>query len=445
MLTWAEKYRPKRLSEIAGNTKAIKTIVDWLKSWKENQVDKRALLLYGPAGVGKTSCAYAIARELNAEVIELNASDFRTRDVINRIVGSALGSGVLFSEKKSKVIVIDEVDGIHGRAEYGGLAALMKLIKTTPYPIVLIANDPWKLPQEFRSLTKMVEFKKIPERTVVVVLREILRKEGIKADEKALKIIAANSGGDLRAAVNDLQAVAQGKKKITLEDVSAIYMRDSEVKIFDVLVRILKTTSIERAREAIMESAEEPETVLKWLAENVPIEYRKPADLARAMNYISRADVFLARIRRRQDWGLLSYATDLMSMGVAKAKEDKYKGFTRYSYPKTFVMLANTRKSREEEKTMAKLIQGKEGYINRVHASLRVIKEEFLPMVEIIMSKNLEMAAKLASELEFDQKDIELFVRDRDRAREIYKLAKKFTEERLKAKRTGKQISLFEF
>ncbi len=448
MLTWVEKHRPEKLEEIAGNPSAIKTIISWLKEWKKGRPKKRAILLYGPAGVGKTSCAYAIARELNSDIIELNASDFRTKDVINRVVGGATQSGLLSQEKAGKVIIIDEVDGIHGRAEYGGLSALIKLIKVTPYPIVLIANDPWKLSPEFRNLTQMVEFRKITERTVLHVLKEIARKEGIKADEKALKVIAANSGGDLRAAINDLQAVAQGKNKLEVGDVISLFMRDSEVKIFDVLVRILKTESIERAREALQDSEEDPETVLRWLVENVPIEYKNSEDLAKAMNYLSRADVFLGRIRRRQDWGLLKYAMDLMSAGVAKAKSSKYKGFTRYSYPKTFVMLARTKKSREETKELALKLQGREGYSNKIHASLKVIKQEFLPLAERIMENNIGMAAQLASELEFDLKDIEAFVKNKDKAKEIFQLSQKITQERLRKQMKGdksKQISLFEF
>ncbi len=447
MLTWVEKHRPERLEEIAGNPGAIKTIMSWLDKWEGGRPEKRAILLYGPAGVGKTSCAYAIARELNSDIIELNASDFRTKDVINRVVGNATKSGGLYKEKKGKVIVLDEVDGIHGRAEYGGLAALIKLIKVSPYPIVLIANDPWKISAEFRKLTLMVEFRRITDRTIVHVLKEIVKKEGIKTDEKALKIIAANSGGDMRASINDMQAVAQGKSKIGVEDVAYLRMRDSQVKIFDVLARILKTESIDRAREALRDSEEDPDTVLKWLVENVPLEYKNSEDLSRAMNFLSRADVFMGRIRRRQDWALVKYAMDLMSAGVAKAKKSRYRGFTRYSYPKVFVMLAKTKKSRQKTREMALRLQGREGYSNKIHASLKVITEEFIPLAERIM-KNTEMAARLASELEFDLKDIELFVKSKDRAKEIYQLSLRITHDRLRKQMKGdrsKQISLFEF
>lgn len=448
LLTWVEEYRPRKLEDIAGNPKAVKKLVAWVEKWKKGRPKKRAILLYGPAGVGKTSAAYALARELNSDFIELNASDFRTRDIINRIVGGATSSGVLSQERTGRIIIVDEVDGIHGKADYGGLSALMKLIKSTSYPIVLIANNPYKLSRDFRALSLMVEFRKISERSVQRVLKEVAGREGIKTDEKVLKVIAANAGGDLRAAINDFQAVAQGRERVGLSDVELLYMRDTEIKIFEVLARVLKTESIDRAREALRESQEDPETVLKWLVENVPIEYKRSEELAEAMDRLSRADIFFGRVRRRQDWVLMKYAIDLMSAGVAKSKKAKYRGFTRYSYPKTFIMLARTRKARKESRELALKIQGKRGYVNRVHCSLREIEQEFLPMVEQIMENNRAMAAQLTSEtgLEFD--DIRALIGDKEEAGKIYELSQEIARERLRARMLGdksKQASLFEY
>jgi len=441
-----EKYRPEKLEDIAGNPKAVRLLVDWMEKWKEGRHKKKSVLLHGPAGVGKTSAAYALARELNSDYIELNASDFRTRDVINRVVGSASKSGLL-DDYSGRIIIVDEVDGIHGKADYGGLSALMKLIQATSHPIVMIANDPYRLSKEFRALTEMVEFRKIKERTVQHVLKEVAGEEGIKASDKVLKVIAANSGGDLRAALNDFQAVSQGREEVNLSDVEILYMRDSEINIFNVLARILKTDSIDRAREALRESQEDPETVFKWLVENVPLEYKEGDDLARAMNYLSRADVFLGRVRRRQDWTLMKYSLDLMSAGVASAKKKKYKGFTRYSYPQTFVLMARTKKSRKENLNLARKIQGKEGYTNRVHSSVREIRQNFLPMVEVIMENNREMGARLASELELDEEDLKTLVRE-EKGKKIFQLSQEITRERLKAQMKGdssKQASLFEY
>jgi replication factor C large subunit len=447
MKIWVEKYRPEKLRDVAGNPTSIKTIVEWSEGWREGMPKKRAILLYGPAGTGKTSVAYALARELNYDYIELNASDTRTHDVINRVVGSASSLSTLNPEYEKKVIILDEVDGIHGKSDYGGLSALKKWVRLSLQPIILIANDPWSLPRDFRSLTLMVSFKRINQRTVLKILKNICSSEGIETDEKVLKIIAANANGDLRSAINDLQALSEGKKKLSLPDIDILTMRDSEVKIFDTLIRIFKTTSCERAREAVWDSGEDPDTLLKWIVENVPREYEDPEDLAKAFNYLSRADIFKGRIIRRQDWGLLAYVTDLMSAGVAVSKKNKYKKFTRYQYPQVFALYARTKKQRAVMDSIAEKIIGRRDTTNeKTHCSKKEAKEEYIPMLRIILNNDQEMGSKLASELELTLEEIQFFVKEEALAKKIYDRSKKITAERIKGRiRKEKQASLAEF
>lgn len=419
METWTEKYRPKKLKEIAGNSKAIKALLKWVNEWKEGIPEKKAVLLYGPPGVGKTSVAYALANELGYDYIELNASDTRTYKVINRIVGAASHTLTLSNDtKRKKIIILDEVDGIHGKYDIGGLKAIVKCIKETFQPIVLIANNPWNLPKEFRQLVLMIQFGRINTRTIVKILKEICRKEGIVASENVLKIIATNSNGDLRAAINDLQALAQGEKKLTIESTEILSLRDSEVKIYETVLRILKTKYAYRAIEAVQESEEDPETIIQWLVENVPREYTSKEDLSRAFDYLSKADIYLGRIKRRQDWGLMKYAIDFMSAGVALAKEEKYSQFVKYSYPTIFTKLAQTKKIRERQKAIAEKLKQK------LHCSKKVIKEIYFPLFEIIFRENEKEAIKLAREFELDLEDIIYFVGEDKIGRKIYNKAK---------------------
>ncbi len=440
MLTWVEKYRPQKVREVAGNSKSIDAIVGWINAWKTGIPKKRGILLHGPAGVGKTSVAYAIANELGYDRIELNASNARTQDVINKIVGSASTLTTLNPLQDRKIIVIDEVDGIHGKAEYGGLKALMQAIRKTKQPIILIANDPWKLSRDFRNLVQMVKFDRLDQRIVIGVLKEICTHEGIRTDEKVLKIVATNSNGDLRSAVNDLQALGEGKDNIAISDIDLLSMRDSELQIFDVLRRILKTRDCDRAREAVWDSGENPDTILKWLSENLPIEYGDSRDLAEAFNYISRSDIFMGRIIKRQDWGLLSYAVDLMSAGVATSKKHHYRGFTPYKYPETFALYARKRQERGLLDSAAVKIAEK------IHCSKKEAKAEYFPVLRVIM-ENVEMGSRIASELEFTIDEVQYFVGER-KAKHIHDSAELITKERIRSqthKDVGKQSSLFEF
>ena len=138
-IEWAEKYRPQTLKEIIGNKKAVQDLQTWAEKWLSGIPERRAVILHGPAGVGKTSTAHALARDLGWEVIELNASDQRTAGVIEKVAGSAASMNALFGGKR--LIILDEADNLHGTADRGGMRAIAGIIKSTLQPIVLIAND----------------------------------------------------------------------------------------------------------------------------------------------------------------------------------------------------------------------------------------------------------------------------------------------------------------
>jgi replication factor C large subunit len=424
MLLWVEKYRPKSLAELIGNQKTVSRLREWAEEVKAGSAKKRALLLYGPPGSGKTSAAYAFAKELGYDIIESNASDTRTRDKIDRIVGSASNLGLIDPDKKGKLIILDEVDGIHGRSDYGGLSALKNIIKKTKEPLILLANDPWGLPSDFKALCEFLEFRSIDRRSILKVLKEISLEEGIKADEKALNIISSNANGDLRSAINDLQSLGQGGS-IGLEDVSSLFMRDSELSVFKVLAQILKTDSCQRAREAMFDSDEDPETLLNWLVENVPLEYEDPEDLARAYAHLSRADVFLGRIKRRQDWRLLGYASDLMSCGVAVSKKKRYHKFVKYRYPAMFVMLARSRGRRNLTREISSKIS------KRCHVSTKIASKEFIPLL-INLFRDIGKGSKLSSYFHFDLGEIEFF--DPDNAKKIHDLSQRISAENITVK-----------
>ena len=140
---------------------------------------------------------------------------------------------------------------------------------------------------------------------------------------------------------------------------------------------------------------------------------------------------------------------DLMSAGVALAKKKKYTGFTRYQYPKIFAMYARSRDRRQSFGALAEKLQGRRDAHTKIHASKRVIKEQFIPMLELIMKHNPELAALAASELELELKDIKLLTGGNEKlAAEIYRRAEEITKDRLRRLTRGdktKQVSLWEF
>ncbi|HDH28593.1 MAG TPA: AAA family ATPase, partial [Euryarchaeota archaeon] len=171
MLLWVEKHRPQKLSDLVGNPRTLARISEWTHEFKDGEAKKKALLLHGPPGSGKTSAAIALSEELGFELVETNASDVRTKDAVERKVGFAASLASLDPESKGKIILIDEVDGIHGRSDFGGLAAVKKIIKSSKEPVILLANDAWSLPADFRALCELLEFKRIDRRAVLKVLK----------------------------------------------------------------------------------------------------------------------------------------------------------------------------------------------------------------------------------------------------------------------------------
>src|SRR2546426_9127924 len=102
---WTVRYRPRTTREIAGNKPALEKIRQWLDSWSEGKPSKAAVLLYGPAGVGKTTIAEAVARERNWDLAERNASGKRSRGFLSRISGLASTQALLFNHRR--LILLD--------------------------------------------------------------------------------------------------------------------------------------------------------------------------------------------------------------------------------------------------------------------------------------------------------------------------------------------------
>src|SRR3989344_3254321 len=206
-----KEYSPKKVSEIESNREQVSKIIEFIKNFKIQK--KKALLIYGPTGTGKTSHVYTIANELNLEILELNASDFRNSDSIKSIVGSASKQQSLFF--KSKIILIDEVDGISGQQDRGGLQALIEVIEESSFPIIITSNDIEieKLSSLLRKVN-LLEFKPVENKTIYKILRDICDNEKINYEETDLVEISENINGDLRAAMLDLDKFFICKKFI---------------------------------------------------------------------------------------------------------------------------------------------------------------------------------------------------------------------------------------
>ena len=372
-MSWTEKYSPKKVSEVVGQKKAVEQFLNWLKRWKPGS---KAALFHGPAGVGKTCLVEALGKEKNLEVIEMNASNYRTAKQIREVIGQSAKQKSLF--KKGKVFLIDEIDGLVGREDRGGIGEIIKIIKESRYPIVLTVNDLYD-PRliTLRNYCELIEFKRIHFWDVVKRLKYICEKEGLSYEKGVLEQIARRSGGDLRSAINDLETIGRMRKEIKLKDLEVLGAREKEVNIFDVLKMIFKTSTALAAKLSIQNVDKDPDEIFWWIEQNIVNEYERPEEIAKAFDFLSKADLFRQRVKRRQNWKFKKYMIDLMTAGVALSKKEMYRKFTRYQYPKKIKFLAGTKIERKDRKE--KLLELARG----LHCSTKKVKEEFLPFLNL--------------------------------------------------------------
>jgi len=370
MLT--EKYKPEKLEDVVGHKEAMDEILKWFDFWKPGN---KPLLLYGPVGIGKTSIIQTLASEKNFDFIEMNASNYRSAKQIREVIGLSVSQQSLF--KRGKLFMIDEVDALSGNADRGGVSEMIKLVKETKFPIILAANKPWE--SKLTSLRKcctLVELKKLSVNDIEKHLKKIAEKERIDIDKEALREIAELAGGDLRAAITDLESLRY-KERITVDDLDVLSTREKEQSVYDALSKMFRADTVLNARRALDNVEKRPEELFWWIETNIQSEYKKPEEIVAAFDALSAADVFQARIRATNKWRFLVYMIDLMTGGVAMAKRKKRFNFVRYQYPTLIATMGRTKKARnEQEEHLAELAK-------QLHCSTRKVRTEFLPYLNL--------------------------------------------------------------
>jgi replication factor C large subunit len=338
-MLYTVKYAPKKLDDFIGNSERIEQIKQWMLQWLSGK-KRRPLLLWGPPGVGKTSIAYALKSQFDLDLLEMNASELRNKKRVERILGGSSMAGSLFG--RTRLVLVDDADVLAGRKDSGGSTAIKNFLKETICPVIVTATDIWdKKLAPIRGECEKMEMKRINKASIRKLLQEVAKSEKLEMSEEKIQAIAENAGGDVRAALNDLQSLAPA-------------VRMHEKDIFQIVRGVLKAETYADAREAISGDIDYDSLKL-WIDENIPNEYKRAEDVAAAYDSLSKADVFDGRIRKTH-WKLLKYSIDLSTAGVAIAKKEVYRHFTRYSFPSYLRNMARTREKRAMLKSIGRKI-----------------------------------------------------------------------------------------
>ncbi|MDT7903363.1 MAG: replication factor C large subunit [Caldivirga sp.] len=404
-LPWFEKYRPRSLKDVVNQEEAKKTMEDWVRRWLDGK-ERRALLLSGPPGTGKTTMVHALAHDYGLELYEMNASDVRTAARIREVVGKALNQGSLFGFR-GKLVLFDEVDGINVKADQGGIGEIVDIVKEAKVPIAMTANDPWdpKL-RPLREACIVVQVKPLKNRDILEVLRRICNAERVKCDDDALKLIAESSMGDMRSAINDLQLVAE-TGPVTRDRVSLLSSRAHQYDMFRVVDMVLKANTVSSATAVTRLPSFDWESLMLWLTENAAVAYSSSVSaLSDAYDNLSRADVLRGIMLSKQEWELMPYLLELMTAGVALVRnKPKLPFFIRgMRFPEKIRLLARTREVRETRDRVMHMLR------TQLHESSSTIIRDYIPLVRILAQRDSKIINTLARALGVSEGSVKLII-----------------------------------
>jgi len=364
---WADKHRPAKPADIVGHGKAVEQAVAFVRNFRPG----RAMMIAGPAGSGKSSIVEVVAA--GATLIRLNASDRRAEKDVDAFVQTTKTRSLFGG---SKVILVDELEALSG-GDRGGVPAMVKLVKESRFPVFLITSDAYiqKL-APLREVSEVVKLTKVPAPSAEKRLKDICVREGIAADDEAIKALVRFSQGDLRSAITDLQTATSGKGSLQMADMESIGFRDRESSIFDTLPKLFHSSSMAAASKTLSESDKPPEELFLWVESNAQLEYEGLA-LAQAMDIVARADVFLSRIKKQRNYRFQRYMLDMLA-GLATVAQSSPR-YVQYRPPDTIMLLARSRFRRSIMKSLCRKIGA------ATHSSEARVRRDHLPYLKLAM------------------------------------------------------------
>ncbi|XP_028621086.1 replication factor C subunit 1 isoform X3 [Grammomys surdaster] len=351
-LLWVDKYKPTSLKSIIGqqgDQSCANKLLRWLRNWHKSSPDEKkhaakfgkpatkddgssfkAALLSGPPGVGKTTTASLVCQELGYSYVELNASDTRSKNSLKAVVAESLNntsikgfytSGAASSVSARHALIMDEVDGMAGNEDRGGVQELIGLIKHTKIPIICMCND--RNHPKIRSLVHYcfdLRFQRPRVEQIKSAMLSIAFKEGLKIPPPAMNEIILGANQDVRQVLHNLSMWCAQSKALSYDQAKADSQRakkDIRLGPFDVARKVFAAGE-ETAHMSLMDKSDlffHDYSIAPLFVQENYLHVKPVAAggdmkkhlmlLSRAADSICDGDLVDSQIRSKQNWNLL--------------------------------------------------------------------------------------------------------------------------------------------
>ncbi|XP_064547571.1 replication factor C subunit 1 [Drosophila montana] len=342
-MAWVDKYKPSSIKEIVGQAgpgSNVNKLMNWLSKWYVNHDGKtkpqrpnpwaknddgsffKAALLSGPPGIGKTTTATLVCQELGFDAVEFNASDTRSKRLLKEEVSSLLGNkslagyvhGQSQAVSKKHVLIMDEVDGMAGNEDRGGMQELIALIKDSSVPIISMCND--RNHPKIRSLVNYcydLRFQRPRAEQIKGRIMSICFKEKLKIPPAKLEEIIAATNNDIRQTINHIALLSAGEQLPQATTNQQVAAKDLKLGPWEVVRKVF--TADEHKHMSIYDKCDlffhdysmAPLFVQQNYLQVLPQGNRNEvlSKVAAAADALSLGDMVDKRIRANSAWSLL--------------------------------------------------------------------------------------------------------------------------------------------
>ena len=364
-MMWSEKYRPQRFTDLLGNEDSRKFFLGWFEKWKKGT---KPLLLVGPPGIGKTTLANLAGKNFGYDMISLNASDVRNKKNIQEILQPVLGNQTVLGKP---MIFIDEVDGVHGRSDYGGVEALINILKEPTVPIILAANnDSSDKMKKIKKVVKTISLRPLPPRLLRLYLNMVLEKENANINPGRLFKLVSESNGDIRSMLNSAQAQVTGFEPSTERTFESLDVEEG-------INAFYKAQSIDEARAVLYSMRIDPREKISAFYSSIITSNISNSEMEKFLQVISEADMLYGRIMKTQEWRLLRYLDSIL---LGLYKKDIAVRYSRYNL--SWQVLNRLRWDGSKFKSISS------NFSKQLHISSSIFATFYLPYMLLCMKNN---------------------------------------------------------